>query len=69
VAESLTPGGQASEIIQKYGIGSDPLSIWWRQFATRLAGEVAGPAASFARVDFVASPRQPERSSRRALGA
>jgi transposase len=59
VAESLAPGARPNEIIRKYGIGSGQLSIWRRQFATRLADEVAGPAARFARVDVVASRRQP----------
>jgi transposase len=65
VAESLAPGARPSEIIRKYGIGSGQLSIWRRQFATRLVGEVACPAARFARVDVVAPPRQSDPSSPR----
>ena len=61
VAESLTPGARAGEIIQKYGIGSGQLSTWRRAFATPLRGEVAQPATSFARVETAALPQQPER--------
>jgi transposase len=62
VAESLAPGARLSEIIQKYGIGSGQLSMWRREFATPLQGDVAQAAARFARVEIAASPRQPERS-------
>jgi len=62
VAESLAAGARSSEIIRKYGIGSGQLSIWRRSFATPLLGAVAQPAASFARVEIAALPRQAERS-------
>ncbi len=62
VAESLAPGARPSEIIHKYGIGSGQLSMWRREFATPLQGDVAQAAARFARVEIAGSPRQPERS-------
>jgi transposase len=62
VAESLAPGARPSEIIDKYGIGSGQLSMWRREFATPLQGDVAQAAARFARVEIAGSPRQPERS-------
>ncbi|HKR91690.1 IS66-like element accessory protein TnpA [Novosphingobium sp.] len=62
VSESLAPGARAGEIIDKYGIGSGQLSMWRREFASPLQGEVAQAAARFARVEIAGSPRQPERS-------
>ena len=62
VAESLAPGARPGEIIQKYAIGSGQLSMWRRDFATPLQGDVAEAAARFARVEIAASPRQSERS-------
>ena len=62
VAESLAPGARPSEIIDKYGIGSGQLSMWRREFATPLQGDVAQAAARFARVEIAGSPRQTERS-------
>jgi transposase len=62
VAESLAPGARAGEIIDKYGIGSGQLSMWRREFATPLQGEVAQTAARFARVEIAGSPRHAERS-------
>jgi transposase len=62
VSESLAPGARAGEITDKYGIGSGQLSMWRREFATPLQGEVAQAAARFARIEIAESPRQPERS-------
>jgi transposase len=62
VAESLAPGARPSEIIDKYGIGSGQLSMWRREFATPLPGDVAQAATRFARVEVAGTPRQPERS-------
>jgi transposase len=62
VSEGLAPGARPSEIIDKYGIGSGQLSMWRREFATPLQGEVAQAAARFARVEIAGSPRQAERS-------
>lgn len=67
VSESLAPGARAGEIIDKYGIGSGQLSMWRREFASPLQGEVAQAAARFARVEIAGSPRQPERSLARDL--
>jgi len=55
VAESLRPGVRPSEIIQKHGITSGQLYAWRQQLTRRMDGQLARPAAKFARVDVVAA--------------
>jgi transposase-like protein len=54
VAESLEPGVRPSEIIHKHGITSSQLYAWRQQLTRRVEGELAQPAANFARVAIVA---------------
>jgi hypothetical protein len=65
VGSKVTSGKESArpiEVIDKYGIGSRQLSMWRREFASPLQGDVAQSEARFARVEIAASPRQPERS-------